>query len=113
MVTVVEVAERQSKEGKPFMALIVQGGVEFVQSQKSGRFYATARKASIATTFTREFCEQLIGTQIPGSIQRMEVEAYEFAIPETGEVVQLTHTYLFVPEGQEANNLVPEGAMVH
>ena len=41
MVTVMDVVQRTNKEGEPFVALILQGDLEIVQS-KEGNFYATA-----------------------------------------------------------------------
>ena len=43
-------------------------------------------------------CESLIGSDFPGSIQKVEVEAYEYAIPDTGEMITLTHSYEYVSE---------------
>lgn len=113
MVTVVDVVERMNKEGKPFTALVLMGGLEMVQSQKSGRFYATARKTSIPSTFTVDFAKSLIGQQIPGTIHRMEVEAYPYTVQETGEVLQLNHCWVYVPEGADVPTSVPDYAMVH
>jgi hypothetical protein len=113
MVTIVDVAERQSKEGKPFIALILQGGLEMVKSQKSGRYYATARKTSTPSTFSLEFAKTLIGQQIPGGIHKMEVDPYPYVIQETGEQIQLAHCWVYVPDGEEVPTSVPEHAMVY
>ena len=113
MVTVVDVAERQNKEGKPFTALVLMGGIEMVKSQTSGRYYATARKTSMPSTFPLEFAKSLIGQQIPGSICRMTVDPYPYTLQETGEVIQLSHCWVYVPEGEQAPSTVPEYAMVH
>ncbi|MFZ4560339.1 MAG: hypothetical protein ACOYOD_09100 [Saprospiraceae bacterium] len=113
MVTVTDVAIRNNKEGKEFVALVLQGGMELVKSQNTGLFYATARKTSIPSTFTLEVAKSLIGSQIPGTIQRIEVPEYTFVIPETGEMVQLTHSWVFVPEGQQVEPALPKNAVVH
>lgn len=96
MVTVIDYALREAEQGEEFYALIVQGGVEMVESQ-SGNFYATARKASVPSTFDEMTCKGLIGQQIPGSIERVETDPYEYTVERTGEVVTLSHTYRFVP----------------
>ena len=44
MVTISGYAERESKDGKKFYALTIQGGLEIVLSEKSGQYYATANK---------------------------------------------------------------------
>jgi hypothetical protein len=47
MITVTGYSERTRRDGTTFIALELSGGVELVQSQNSGKFYATVRKTSI------------------------------------------------------------------
>ncbi len=98
MVTVTDYAIRENRDGEPFVALILQGDLEMVRSQESGRFYATARTCSIPSTFTELVAQKMIGQQIPGRIVKQECEPYEYTIPESGEVVTLSHTWEYVPE---------------
>ena len=100
MVTIVDVVKRQNREGKEFNALILQGGIELVRSKESGNYYATSKKASITSTLDDATCQNLIGQQIPGSVQRIESEPYEFTNKETGEVLTLTHRWQYVKEGE-------------
>lgn len=100
MVKIVGFKERLSNEGKPFMALILQGGVEIIHSANGG-MYATARKASVATTFDEATCQALIGTDLQGSIEKQASEPYEYTVPQTGEVLVLHHRYMFVPEPKQ------------
>jgi hypothetical protein len=100
MVTIVDFVKRQNKEGKEFNALILQSGIELVKSHETGRWYATAKKASITSTFDDATCQNLIGQQIPGSVQRVESEPYEFTVKDTGEVVTLTHRWIYLREGE-------------
>jgi hypothetical protein len=100
MVTIVDFVKRQNKEGRDFNALILQGGIELVKSQDSGRWYATAKKASITSTFDDVMCQTLIGQQIPGSVERVACEPYEFTVKDTGEVLTLTHRWLYLKEGE-------------
>jgi len=65
---------------------------------ETGRFYATAKRCSITSTFNEETAKTLIGKQMQGSIQRVEAEPYEYTVPESGEVILLQHTYEYVPE---------------
>lgn len=99
MVKITDFNLRNSHEGEPFYVLILQGGVEIVKST-AGKMYATMRKVSIPTTFDEITCQSLIGTELPGSIARIECEAYEYTIPETGEIVFLTHRFDYVEEAQ-------------
>jgi hypothetical protein len=98
MVKIVGFKTFERKNGSEFCALIVQGGIEVVKSRETGRTYFTARKVNVSCTFDEEMCESLIGSDFPGSIQKVEVEAYQYAIPETGEMVTLTHSYQYVSE---------------
>lgn len=107
MVRIISYALRQSKEGKSFISLQLQGDLEMVQSQATGRFYATARSCSITSTFDEETAKSLVGTKLPGSIIRSETEAYDYTIPETGEVISLAHTYQYVPEERQEMHVLP------
>lgn len=100
MVTVVNYAVKDNSEGKSFVMLQLQGDLEFVQSAGSGKFYATARKCAITSTFDERTAAMLIGKQIPGSIIKETCDSYEYVIPETGEQVMLTHRYTYSPVEQ-------------
>jgi len=108
MVTVVDYAKRTNSQGEEFHALILQGDLEMVKSKETGNFYATAKKASITSTFTEEACEKALGMEIPGSIQRVPSEPYEFTNPDTGEVIQMEHRWVYLAEGQSVDAIVQE-----
>jgi len=42
MVTVIDYHVRESKTGETFTTLSLQGDIEMIKSQKTGKFYATA-----------------------------------------------------------------------
>ncbi|HEY4289463.1 MAG TPA: hypothetical protein VGN00_20315 [Puia sp.] len=98
MVTITAYFLRESKLTKPFIALELSGDPEFIQSSITGRFYLTSKKCTISSTYTEDFAKMLIGKQLPGRIDRIEVEAYEYTNQTTGEVVTLNHSYIYVPE---------------
>ena len=105
MVRVIGYHENESSDGEKFYSLSIQGGVEMVRSTETGNFYATARKTRITTTFDELTCQSLVGTDMPGRVVRQECEPYEFLVEKTGELIQLTHTYQYLPdelESQEA-----------
>lgn len=105
MVRVIGYHENESSDGEKFYSLSIQGGVEMVRSAETGNFYATARKTRITTTFDALTCQSLVGTEMPGRVVRQECEPYEFLVEKTGELIQLTHTYQYLPdelESQEA-----------
>lgn len=98
MVTISNYFVRQNKEGESFISLELTGDVEFIQSSLTGKFYASAKRCSISSVFTEDVAKTLIGKQLPGSIQRVECEAYEYTIEKTGETMLLSHTYTYVPD---------------
>lgn len=114
MVTIIDFKKRISKEGEEFNALIIQGGVEFVKSKETGRFYATAKTCSMTSTFTDEVCQGLVGTKIPGKVEKVQCDPYEFTVPESGEVIELNYRWEFQPEEDESkttNGVTPEQFM--
>jgi hypothetical protein len=106
MVTIVDFVKRQNREGKEFNALILQGGIELVKSKETGSYYATSKRASISSTFDDATCRNLIGQQIPGSVQKAETEPYDFTNKETGEVLTLTHRWVYLKEGETVEEKV-------
>lgn len=98
MVTIVDYKTYQKEDGENFYALVVQGGLEAVKSKKTERTYFTTKTARVACTFGEAMCKQLIGTEMPGSIRKVEVEPYEYAIPDTGEIIELNQRNEYVGE---------------
>jgi hypothetical protein len=107
MLTVTSYKVRVSKEGKEYLTLEIQGGLEMIQSQVTGRFYMTVRKSSMTATFGEEVAKLFVGTQIPGKIVRTECDPYEYTIQNTGEVVTLTHRWSYQPEGAAVPQMQP------
>ena len=101
MVTIIDFKERKTEEGKTFFVLEAQGGIEMIQSKVTGNFYATVKKAFIPATFDEATCKALIGTQMNGEIVKEECEPYEYVNKETGEVLMLSHRYVYTQEKAE------------
>ena len=98
MVTIVNYKERQKEDGTEFFVLELQGGIEMVKSKETGNFYATAKRAYIPSTFTKEVCQSLIGTQMPGGIVKEVCEPFNYVIKETGEEITLNHRWVYKSE---------------
>ena len=111
MVRIVNFNERKSEDGSTFFALTLQGGVELVKSQETGNFYATARKTSITSTFDEETCKALVGSEMPGSIVKQSCKPYSFTIKETGEIIELSHRFEFVPTEPSARKDMSESTI--
>lgn len=105
MVTIINYSVRENSEGKSFVSLELQGDVEVIQSSQTGRFYATARRCSIPSTFSEDIAKSLLGKQIRGRIERVQTEPYEYTVRETGEVITLTHSYTYSPEEKPESNM--------
>lgn len=100
MVRIVDFRKRTNSNGEEFYALVLESGLELVKSKATGNYYATAKKATITSTFDEATCANLIGQQIPGSVQRIETEPYAFTVKDTGEVLTLTHRWVYLKEGE-------------
>ena len=99
MVQVTNFQEKETKEGRKFISLELTGGLELVQSQTTGKFYATVRKCRIPSTFDANVAKMMVGQQLDGEVVRIQVDPYEFVSPTTGEVLQLQHSYAYQPKG--------------
>ena len=75
MVTVINYALRKKEgESKPYITLTLEGGIEMVQSQNTGRFYATVRTCVVSSTFDELTAQRMVGKDMPGSIERVGCE---------------------------------------
>ena len=111
MVTIIGFQKRTNAEDQEFNVLVLQGGIELIKSSETGSFYATAKKASITCTFDDRMCRQLIGTKLPGKVEKVPCKEYEFSIPGTEEVVKLNHAYKYSSEPATAEEHVYQKEM--
>jgi hypothetical protein len=109
MVTVKDYAIRQTKDGREFVALILQGGLCLVQSKQTNNFYATVKRCSVPSTFDEETAKGMIGEKIPGSVQKTSCEPYDYTVQDTGEILHLDYRWAYVPEGATIEEAVFEG----
>ena len=116
MVTISGYAERESATGKKFYSLTLQGGLDMVLSEESGRYYATAKQASITSTFDETTCKGLVGTKLPGKIARIQCDPFDYTIKETGEIITLTHRWAYSPGEAGLDEMIyekePSGAVL-
>jgi hypothetical protein len=101
MVSVIGYKSIEKEDGESFLVLVLQGGVEPVKSQATGKMYFTARTVNVPATFDEETCKSLIGAQFEGIIKKVASDPYEYTIKETGEVVELNFRYEFVADTEE------------
>lgn len=98
MVTITGLEKRKSADGKEFNVINIQGSIEVVISKVTLKPYLTARKTSIPCTFDEVMAKSLIGQTLPGEIERIEVDEYEFLIPGTKKKLKLSHSYQYSAE---------------
>jgi hypothetical protein len=99
MVQVTNFHEVETKDGKTFISLELTGGLELIQSQTTGKMYATVRKCRIASTFDANIAKMMLGTQLDGDVVRVETDPYDYVNKRTGEVMSLQHSYAYRPKG--------------
>lgn len=98
MVKIIGYKERHKQDGEKFYVLEVQGGIEMIKSQSTGNFYATAKKATVLSTFDEQTCSALIGTEMQGAIIKEECKPYDYVVRETGEEITLYHRWTYIPD---------------
>lgn len=98
MVRIISYKTRQREDGTEFYLLEVQGGIEMIKSQTTGQYYATAKKATVSTTFDEDTCRGLIGTEFPGKVVKIQTEPYSYTIKDSGEVITLEHRFVYLPD---------------
>lgn len=101
MVKIIAVKKSANKEGKEFFSLKIQGGVEAIQSNETGRMYLTVRTCYVSTTFDEATAEALIGSELPGTVKRVECDPYEYTVKATGEVMTLCHRYEYSRDDEQ------------
>lgn len=106
MVTITNYTKRKREDGTLFCVLEINSGIELLQSQTTGQYYATAKKCYIPATFDEAVCRSLRGTMMKGDIIKVECESYQYTIKETGELITLNHRYEYTPDesSQQVHN---------
>lgn len=98
MVTIIDFQKRKNSKDEEFNVLILQGDLETVISQETGKPYFTARKTSVPCTFDESIAKTLIGKELTGGIRKLECEEYEFNIPGTKKKLKLNYSYVYSQE---------------
>jgi len=103
MVTITNFYEVERKDGTKFISLELTGQAELIQSQNTGKWYATVRKCRIPSTFDANIAQSLLGQRLPGEILRTICDPYDFTNPRTGEVMRLQHSYAYSQDSKQEN----------
>jgi len=105
MVTISNFYEIEKKDGTKFISLELTGSAELIQSQNTGKWYATVRKCRIPSTFDANIAKTMIGQRLEGDVVKVICDPYEFINKRTGEVMRLQHSYAYAPTS-DAKELV-------
>ena len=62
----------------------------------------TTKRATISSTFDEDSAKKMIGKELPGSIERIPVEPYEY-VTDTGAIVKLSNRWVY----RQDNVVVP------
>ena len=95
MVKVTGYQQRKTAEGKTFLVLELEGGLQIQTSQNSGNPYASISKCTIPCTFEEDVAKQLVGTTLPGTIVKEPCEPYDFLNPQTEEILTLEYRHCY------------------
>jgi len=101
MVTIVDFKTITSKKsGKEFNVLVLSGGIEPVKNSE-GKIYFTSRKCTVASSFDKQICKDLIGSKFPGSIEKVKCPEYEYTIPNTNQTITLDYKWDYIDSVEE------------
>ncbi len=95
MVTITGFKQRESADGKKFIVLELEGGIQVQTSSSTGKPYATVSKATLPCTFDQQTANELVGTTLPGTIIKEDCEPYSFISQSTNEEVTLTFKHVY------------------
>lgn len=115
MVTIVGCKTFEKENGEKFYGLIVQGEIEAIKSQQTGKTYFTARTATVPTTFDEQTCKGLVGSKINGLVKKLETDSYDYTVKDTGEIIELNYRYEYISEEDNIieTNLVQPELVIH
>ena len=105
MVKVTGAEARKNSQGEDFTVLILRGDLEMVKSKETGKYYATTRKTSVSSTFDEQTARSFIGTKMPGVIERVPCEPYDYVV-DGGEIIELDFNYRYNPSPNTTEEVV-------
>lgn len=89
------------KTKENYNVIVLLGNVEVLKSKSSGKPYLTAKKVTMPTTLTSEQAAELVGTSLPGNIEKIDCPEYEIKMPGSNKKVKINHTFQFSPSTTE------------
>ena len=90
------------KTKENYNVIVLMGNVEVLKSKSTGKPYITAKKVTVPTTLNREQANELVGSTLPGTIEKVDCAEYEIKMPNSNKKIKINHTFQFTPSiGEE------------
>lgn len=84
-----------------YNVIVLLGDVEVLTSKSTGKPYLTAKKVTIPTTLNQEQANELVGSTLPGKIEKIDCAEYEIKMPNSNKKIKINHTFQFAPSTEE------------
>lgn len=98
MVKIIDAQTRvNSKSNEKYNVIVLLGDVQVMNSKSSGKPYLSAKKVTIPTTLDEAQAKELVGTTLPGVIEKVDCPEYEIKMPNSNKKVKITHTFQYSP----------------
>jgi len=93
MVKIINYKTATSNDGNQFILLKVSGGLQPVQSMTTGKIYFKGKTAYVASNLDEASAQAVIGSEMPGVINRMPCEPYDYIVESTGESITIDYRF--------------------
>jgi hypothetical protein len=103
MVKIINYKTATSNDGNQFILLKVSGGLQLVQSMTTGKIYFKGKTAYVASNLDEASAQAVIGSEMPGVINRVACEPYDYIVESTGESITIDYRYEYQLEEQTIN----------
>jgi hypothetical protein len=98
MLKVIDAQTRvNSRTKEEYNVIVLLGEVQIMNSKSNGKPYLTAKKVTMPTTLTQNQAKELVGTTLPGVIEKVDCPEYEIKMPNSNKKVKITHTFQYSP----------------
>lgn len=98
MTKISNVLQRKTSDGKTFLVFELVGELEILISESTAKPYATVRKTTIPCALDEPTARAMIGSNLPGRIEKVKCEPYTYQPSNSIEVITLNYTYAYVDE---------------
>jgi hypothetical protein len=90
-----------AKTKEEYQVVVLLGNVEVLRSKSNSKPYLSAKKVTLPTTLNQQQAQELIGTSLPGEIEKVDCPEYEIKMPGTNKKVKINHTFQYAPASVE------------